>query len=97
MNAALVAGLYPKVLTVDLEKRQMRTISNNQAAFFHPSSINFGRKPHELGAHHLAYFTLMHSKKLYVWETAPVEDLAMVLLCGDVDVKVGGWPASLDT
>lgn len=96
MNAALVAGLYPKVLTVDLEKRQMRTISNNQAAFFHPSSINFGRKPHELGAHHLAYFTLMHSKKLYVWETAPVEDLAMVLLCGDVDVKLIANYLSLD-
>jgi ATP-dependent RNA helicase DHX29 len=30
-----------------------------------------------------------HSKKLYAWETGPVDDLAMLLLCGDSDFKVG--------
>ncbi|KAK0208360.1 P-loop containing nucleoside triphosphate hydrolase protein [Desarmillaria ectypa] len=58
-NAALVAGLYPKILAVDSTTNEMRTISNNQLAAFHPSSVNFGRKPGDLGANHLAYFTLI--------------------------------------
>lgn len=29
------------------------------------------------------------SKKLYAWETGPADDFALVLLCGEVDFKVG--------
>lgn len=29
-----------------------------------------------------------HSKKLYAWETAPVDDLALLLLCGEAEFKV---------
>ncbi len=29
-----------------------------------------------------------HSKKLYAWETGPVEDMALLLLCGDAEFKV---------
>ncbi|KAJ7925913.1 P-loop containing nucleoside triphosphate hydrolase protein [Mycena leptocephala] len=88
LNAALTAGLYPKILSIDHSNGQMRTISNNQQASFHPSSVNFGRKPLDFGVSHLAYFTLMHSKKLYAWETGPVDDVALVLLCGDADFKL---------
>ncbi|KAF9499777.1 P-loop containing nucleoside triphosphate hydrolase protein [Pleurotus eryngii] len=88
LNAALVAGLYPKILSVDSQTGQMRTILNNQQASFHPSSINFGRKPADFGVNHLAYFTLMRSKKLYAWETSPVNDIAMVLLCGEMETKL---------
>ncbi|TRM65724.1 P-loop containing nucleoside triphosphate hydrolase protein [Schizophyllum amplum] len=87
VNAALAAGLYPKLLSVD-RGGTMRTISNNQAASFHPSSVNFKRRPLSFGVNHLAYFTLMHSKKLYVWETSPVDDMAIALLCGDHDFKL---------
>jgi ATP-dependent RNA helicase DHX29 len=59
VNAALVAGLYPKVLAVDPAAGQMRTIANNQVAYFHPTSVNRGRKPQDLGVHYLSYFTLM--------------------------------------
>ncbi len=60
-NAALVAGLFPKLLAVDssLNGRSMKTLTNNQAAFFHPSSVNFGRRPGDLGAGYLMYFTIM--------------------------------------
>ncbi|KAJ6503399.1 P-loop containing nucleoside triphosphate hydrolase protein [Mycena vitilis] len=88
LNAALTAGLYPKILSIDHSNGQMRTISNNQHASFHPSSVNFRRKPSDFGVNHLAYFTLMHSKKLYAWETGPVDDVALVLLCGDTDFKL---------
>lgn len=109
LNAALVAGLYPKVLTVEPGSGQLRTLSNNQPASFHPSSVNFHRRPKDFSANHLCYFTLMsvditwrfflelcshsyvlyrHSKKLYAWESSPIDDLAMFLLCGDADFKV---------
>ncbi|KAJ7727845.1 P-loop containing nucleoside triphosphate hydrolase protein [Mycena maculata] len=96
LNAALTAGLYPKILSIDHSNGQMRTITNNQHASFHPSSANFGRKPTDFGVNHLAYFTLMHSKKLYAWETAPVDDLAMLLLCGDADFKLISNAAFID-
>ncbi|KAJ6575250.1 P-loop containing nucleoside triphosphate hydrolase protein [Mycena capillaripes] len=96
LNAALTAGLYPKILSIDHSNGQMRTISNNQQASFHPSSVNFGRKATDFGANHLAYFTLMHSKKLYAWETGPVDDVAIVLLCGDADFKLVSNTAFID-
>ena len=59
VNAALTAGLYPKILSVGSQNGQMRTITNNQQAYFHPSSINFGRNALDFGINHLTYFTLM--------------------------------------
>ncbi|KAK7058857.1 hypothetical protein VNI00_001481 [Paramarasmius palmivorus] len=96
VHAALVAGLYPKVLTVETKMNQMRTISNNQPVLFHPSSVNFGRKPKDLGANHLTYFTLMQSKRLYVWETGPVDDMALLLLCGEAEFKLISNTAIID-
>ncbi|KAF9512352.1 hypothetical protein BS47DRAFT_1330374 [Hydnum rufescens UP504] len=96
VKAALVAGLYPKVLAVDQQSGQLRTLTNNQPAAFHPSSVNFQRRPKDFGANHLCYFTIMHSKKLYAWETGPVDDLAMFLLCGDADFKLSSNSAVLD-
>ncbi|KAF9044866.1 P-loop containing nucleoside triphosphate hydrolase protein [Hymenopellis radicata] len=87
INAALAAGLYPKIINVS-PNNEMRTLSNLQHAHFHPSSVNFGRRAADLGSKYLAYFTLMHSRKLYAWETAPVEELALLLLCGDVEFKL---------
>jgi ATP-dependent RNA helicase DHX29 len=59
VHAALTAGLYPKILSIDSKSGQLRTITNNQAASFHPSSVNFGRNPTDFGTNHLMYFTLM--------------------------------------
>jgi ATP-dependent RNA helicase DHX29 len=38
---------------------EMRTVSNNQPVFFHPSSVNFGKKATTFGVSYLTYFTLM--------------------------------------
>ncbi|KAL0951028.1 hypothetical protein HGRIS_007768 [Hohenbuehelia grisea] len=96
VHAALVAGLYPRVLSVDPSTAQMRTISNNQSASFHPSSVNFRRRPTDLGVHYLSYFTLMQSKRLYAWETGPADDLAMLLLCGEAEFKLISDSAFID-
>ncbi|KAL6302192.1 P-loop containing nucleoside triphosphate hydrolase protein [Sparassis latifolia] len=95
-NAALTAGLYPKILAVDPMQGGMRTITNNQAAFFHPSSVNFRRKPKDFGVNHLCYFTLMHSKKLYAWETGPVDDISLLLLCGEAEFKLASDVVYID-
>lgn len=60
LNAALAAGLYPKILVVDPINGQMRTILNNQQVSFHPTSVNFGKKASDMGSQQLAYFTLMY-------------------------------------
>lgn len=96
VHAALAAGLYPKLLALDPTNQQMRTISNNQMVSAHPSSINFGRKAIDFGVNHLTYFTLMHSRKLYAWETAPVDDLAILLFCGECDFKLIANSAFVD-
>jgi len=96
VNASLASGLYPKILAIDATNRQMRTITNNQPAAFHPSSVNFRKNVVDFGVHHLSYFTLMHSKKLYAWETGPVDDTSMLLLCGECDFKLISNSASID-
>jgi ATP-dependent RNA helicase DHX29 len=59
INAALAAGLHPKILSIDMRSERLQTITNNQLVAFHPSSVNFKKKPLDFGANHLAYFTLM--------------------------------------
>ncbi|KAF8641157.1 hypothetical protein AX17_000792 [Amanita inopinata Kibby_2008] len=88
LHAALTAGLYPKILLVDFETGQTRTITSNNIVAFHPSSVNHNRRPTELGANYLSYFTLMHSKKLYAWEIGPVDDLSLILLCSECEFKL---------
>lgn len=88
LHAALVAGLYPKIFSIDWSTGLLRTVTNNKVATFHPSSINFNKKLTDVGANYLVYFTLMQSKKLYAWETGPVDDISLVLLCGESDFKL---------
>ncbi|KAI0702499.1 P-loop containing nucleoside triphosphate hydrolase protein [Cytidiella melzeri] len=91
INAALAAGLYPKLLSVVAGKDgedKLVTITNNLAVALHPSSVNFGRKPRDFGVNYLSYFTIMQSKRTYAWETGPVDDLSLVLLCGDAEFKL---------
>ncbi|KAH9835693.1 P-loop containing nucleoside triphosphate hydrolase protein [Rhodofomes roseus] len=96
LNAALAAGLYPKILSIDPSTGALKAVSNNQAASFHPTSINFGKRATDFGVNHLCYFTLMQSKKLYAWETGPVDELAMVLLCGETEFKLAANSVYID-
>ncbi|OXB39837.1 DEAH box polypeptide 36, partial [Cryptococcus neoformans] len=96
VGAALVSGLYPKLLALD-SSGGMKTITNQQPVAIHPSSVNFKIPKGEFGSNYLAYFTIMHSKRLYAWETGPVDDTALALLCGDIaDFKVSASSFILD-
>lgn len=59
INAALAAGLYPKILRIDPVNGQLSTVTNSQAVSFHPSSVNFRRKTQDFGVNHLSFFTIM--------------------------------------
>jgi len=61
INAALTAGLYPKILKVasDPTDGQLSTVTNSQTVAFHPSSVNFRRRPQDFGVNYLAFFTIM--------------------------------------
>jgi ATP-dependent RNA helicase DHX29 len=61
INAALAAGLYPKILKVDSTDGhwQLSTVTNSQTVTFHPSSVNFRRRLQDFGVNYLAFFTIM--------------------------------------
>ncbi|XP_006454441.1 hypothetical protein AGABI2DRAFT_182424 [Agaricus bisporus var. bisporus H97] len=96
INAALVAGLYPKVLSLNTSKSELKMITNNQVVSIHHSSVNFHKKLSDIGCNYFAYFTLMHSKKLYAWENGPADELAILLLCGDTEFRPVAETATVD-
>ena len=71
LHAALVAGLYPKILSIDRSTSinhstgVLRTPSN-QIATFHPSSVNFNKKLADIDANYMVYFTLMYVIRLFL-------------------------------
>ena len=98
LHTALAIGLYPKILSIEPGTFQLRTVGNNQPTAIHPSSINFRSRLSELspGLNHLLYFTIMQSRRLYAREVAPISDAALILLCGDVEVKFSCKAVYLD-
>ncbi|WWD17179.1 hypothetical protein CI109_101617 [Kwoniella shandongensis] len=97
LGAAIASGLYPKLLSLDGANGGMKTIINQQPVAIHPSSVNRRVSKADFGTNYLAYFTLMQSKRLYAWETGPVDDRALVLLCGDnADFRISASSFHLD-
>jgi ATP-dependent RNA helicase DHX29 len=98
INAAAAAGLYPKLIAIDPNNFSLRTIGNNQPVLIHPSSVNFKGKPSELpkGVHHLLYFNIMQSRKLFAWETAALDDRVILLACGEADAKLSANSLLID-
>lgn len=91
--ACVAASMHPKLLYKDAGN-VWKTLTNNAPVAIHPSSSNFihGRKADFGNASFLTYFNIQQSKKLYVWENGVVDEKAVLLLCGDVDVKVSSQP-----
>lgn len=87
--ACVAASMHPKLLYRD-SGNIWKTLTNNAPVAIHPSSSNFvhGRRADFGNATFLTYFNIQQSKKLYVWENGVVDEKSVLLLCGDVDVKV---------
>ncbi|WFD33577.1 RNA helicase [Malassezia cuniculi] len=93
VTLALTAALYPKALAYD--GSQLRTLTNNQPTFVHPSSAIRGVQLGRRGTHVL-YYTIMMSKRLYAWEAAVVDTRALLLVCGDVEFRHSSSTLTLD-
>ncbi|CAO3593191.1 unnamed protein product [Absidia cylindrospora] len=86
INAAITAGLYPKVAMYHPDTRSFvqqdmlhRTI--------HPSSSLF-KKETQLTSPFLVYNTVvMNNDRIYLWETASIDAVAVLLLANDMTIK----------
>ncbi|KAE8210621.1 hypothetical protein CF327_g5518 [Tilletia walkeri] len=100
INAAMAAALYPKMLSVDNKGLQLRTIGNNAPASIHPSSVNRRLRFHTLPKtiHYLLYFTMMQNskKRMFAWDTSPVDDRALLLMCGDANFYLAANSVYID-
>ena len=87
VTLALVTAMYPKLLQVDEKTQQMRTLTNNQPAAVHPSSVNARRALGTPSTHFVLYHAIVYSHRLYAWETAVVDDRMVLLVGGDAEFK----------
>ncbi|KAF7731529.1 hypothetical protein EC973_009293 [Apophysomyces ossiformis] len=84
VNAAIVAGLYPKIAAYSREKNQfMNDILTVQ---IHPSSV-LHRSPDTLQHDFLTYNTIVMSEKVYLWETASIKPAIVLLLAKEMVIK----------
>lgn len=92
VNAALTAGLYPKI--AEYLKQSAQIVNKSMELHIHPSSMMFGTKK-SLLSDFLIYNTVVMNNnnnqmkdKVYMWETSSVDAVAVVLLATDIDIKV---------
>ncbi|KAG2237503.1 hypothetical protein INT48_005539 [Thamnidium elegans] len=91
VNAALTAGLYPKIAEY---LRQSSKITNKDMELaIHPSSMLFGRKKTLLSDFLIYNTVVMNSNnnqmkdRVYMWETASIDAVAVILLATNIDIK----------
>lgn len=93
INAALTAGLYPKIAEFAPTSKQI--INKNLELSVHPSSMLF-RKEHVFTSGFLVYNTVVMNNangqmkdKVYMWEASCIDAVAVILLATGIDIKVG--------
>ncbi|WFC98194.1 RNA helicase [Malassezia yamatoensis] len=96
LTLALVAAFYPKLLSMDPRSGMMRTLTNNQPAAIHPSSVNYKSPAKSQRSHFVLYYSIMMSKRLYASETAYVDDLYVLLVGGEPEFKHSSRSIFLD-
>jgi ATP-dependent RNA helicase DHX29 len=92
INAALTAGLYPKMAEYLRQSKQI--INKKMELQIHPSSMLF-RREYSLASDFLVYNTVVMNNangqmkdKVYMWETASIDPVAVILLSTGLDIKV---------
>lgn len=92
VNAALTAGLYPKI--AEYLRQTNQVLNKNMELKIHPSSMLFGRK-NMLLTDFLIYNTVVMNNNnnqstdnVYMWETSSVDAVAIILLATDIEIKV---------
>ncbi|KAI9310937.1 P-loop containing nucleoside triphosphate hydrolase protein [Dichotomocladium elegans] len=84
VNAAIMAGLYPKL---GLRKGGMFMNAKHSSMWIHPSSMLHGRESF-LFSDFVVYNTVvMNHDTIYLREAAAVDAVAVMLLCADMNIK----------
>ncbi|WFD42273.1 RNA helicase [Malassezia psittaci] len=96
LTLALVAAFYPQLLSMDPRSGILRTLTNNQPAAIHPSSVNYKSPAKSQRSHFVLYYSIMMSKRLYASETAYVDDLYVLLVGGEPEFKHSSRSMFLD-
>ena len=85
VKSIIAMSFYPKLLK--REGKGWRNVANNQNVSLHPTSVN---KASEHPPKWLSFYHIMQSSsKFYnAYETSAVEDMAVVLLCGEAEFRM---------
>ncbi|KAF9429911.1 hypothetical protein BGZ94_009026 [Podila epigama] len=94
LNAAITAGMYPKVmLRSDLLKAYV-TGPKQETVWIHPSSVNFTKGGVAASGNYgpdlspwFAFNSLVKSSRMYVWESCRIGQFPLVLFGGELSVK----------
>ncbi|KAL2872276.1 putative ATP dependent RNA helicase [Aspergillus lucknowensis] len=96
IQSVIAWSFYPKLLT--REGKGWRNIANNQTVSLHPTSVNKSSDPSVVK--YVSYYHIMQmqgrNRNYNAFETSVVEDFAVLLLCGEVDVKMHSGILSID-
>ncbi|KAG0197455.1 hypothetical protein BGX28_009063 [Mortierella sp. GBA30] len=95
LNAAITAGMYPKVMMRNDQLKAYVTGPRQDTVYIHPSSVNFvkgGAAAAEAmsGPEHSPWFvfnSLVKSTRMYVWESGRIGQFPLVLFGGELSVK----------
>lgn len=92
INAALTAGLYPKV--AEYLRNTESIINKNMELQIHPSSVLF-RQERSFNSNFMIYNTVVMNDnntqtrdRVYMWEVSAIDPVALILFAGEFDVKV---------
>ncbi|KAI1318582.1 ATP-dependent RNA helicase dhx29 [Mortierella claussenii] len=93
LNAAITAGMYPKVMMRNDSLKAYVTGPKQETVWIHPSSVNFakgGAAAAATGPDLSPWFvfnSLVKSSRMYVWESCRVGQFPLVLFGGELSVK----------
>ncbi|KAF9192647.1 hypothetical protein BGZ50_008354 [Haplosporangium sp. Z 11] len=93
LNAAITAGMYPKVMMRNDTLKAYVTGPKQEIVYIHPSSVNFtkgGAAAAATGPDMSPWFvfnSLVKSTRMYVWESCRVGQFPLVLFGGELSVK----------
>ncbi|KAI7827106.1 P-loop containing nucleoside triphosphate hydrolase protein [Gamsiella multidivaricata] len=102
LNAAITAGMYPKVMMRDDTLKAYVTGPKQETVWIHPSSVNFakgGAAAAATGPDKSPWFvfnSLVKSTRMYVWESCRVGQFPLVLFGGEFSVKHHAKLATVD-
>ncbi|KAF9108800.1 ATP-dependent RNA helicase dhx29 [Mortierella sp. AM989] len=93
LNAAITAGMYPKVMMRNDTLKAYVTGPKQETVWIHPSSVNFakgGAAAAATGPDVSPWFifnSLVKSTRMYVWESCRIGQFPLVLFGGELSVK----------